>query len=217
MHPVAKTVAGVALLLATSALAADPPTNSQWPSYGQNTGGTNYSPLKQITAQNVSKLTKAWTYNFGAGVVPVRDQGLDYRWEVQPLLINGVMYISTPTSPKTPTLKSSITALVPETGKVLWKYESPLNIHGRGLAYWPGDATHGGRLYFGTDKGYFSAVDIKTGKLATDFGANGTLDAYIGVASPKVAETRRSGYTIPNPAIVFKNLIITGARPGEPR
>ncbi len=60
---------------------------------------------------------------------------------------------------------------------MLWKYESPLNIHGRGLAYWPGDATHGGRLYFGTDEGYFSALDIKTGKLATDFGVNGTLDA----------------------------------------
>jgi glucose dehydrogenase len=215
MHPVAKTVAGVALLLATQALAADPPTNSQWPSYGQNTGGSNYSPLKQITPQNASKLTRAWTYNFGAGVVPVRDQGLDYRWEVQPLLINGILYISTPTSPKTPTLKSTVTALVPETGKVLWKYESPLNIHGRGLAYWPGDASHGGRLYFGTDEGYLSALDIKTGKLAPDFGVNGTLDAYIGVASAKVAETRRGGYTIPNPAMVFKNLIITGARPGE--
>ena len=37
-----------------------------WPTYGGDAGGTRYSPLKQITRENVSKLKAAWTYQTGA-------------------------------------------------------------------------------------------------------------------------------------------------------
>jgi quinoprotein glucose dehydrogenase len=187
----------------------------QWPTYGQNPGSTDFSPLTQITPANVSRLKQAWVYHYGAGTHDVRDVGLDYRFEVQPLMIGGVLYISTPTHPRAPGLKSSVTALEPETGKVLWKYEAPRNIHGRGLAYWPGDATHGPRLYFAMDKGFLGALDIKTGKPAAGFGVNGEIDGYVGVASERVDPSRRDTFTIPNPVSVYKNLIISAARPGE--
>lgn len=187
----------------------------QWPSYGQTSANQNFSPLTQITPANVSKLKSAWTYHYGAGSSEMGDMGLDYRWEVTPLIINGVMYVSTPSSPRNPALKPTVTALEPETGKVIWKYEAPRGIHGRGLAYWPGDGKVGPRLFFATDRGYLMAVDMKTGKLAKGFGNDGEVDAYVGVASAAVGETRRDTWTIPNPASVYKNLIITGARPGE--
>jgi quinoprotein glucose dehydrogenase len=125
------------------------------------------------------------------------------------------MYVSTPSSPQAPGLKASVTALRPETGEVIWKYKSDRNIHGRGLAYWPGDETHAPRLIFGTDVGFLMAVDVTTGQLARDFGRNGAIDAYVGVASEVVGETRRATWTVPNPVMVYKNLIITGSRPGE--
>jgi quinoprotein glucose dehydrogenase len=187
----------------------------QWRSYGGGPENANYSPLTQITPANVGNLKPAWVYHFGAGQANIGDEGLDYRFEVTPLLIGGVMYVSTPAPPRAPNLKASVTALKPETGEVLWKYESPLNIHGRGLAYWPGDEKTAPRLYFGTDQGYLMAVDITTGKLAPGFGRGGQIDAYIGVSSEIVGESRRHTYTIPNPATVYKNLIITGSRPGE--
>jgi quinoprotein glucose dehydrogenase len=208
-------VAAVLLAASQAAAATSPPPKDQWPSYGQNPGSTNFSPLTQITPRNVGQLQRAWTYRFGAGEIAARDVGIDYRWEVQPLIIDGVMYFSTPSNPRVAGLKATVTALVPETGEVLWKYESPRNIHGRGLAYWAGDGRHGPRLYFGTDEGYFVALDMKTGKLAADFGVNGEIDGYVGVVSPRVGESRRTAFTISNPATVYKNLVITGARPGE--
>ena len=188
---------------------------NQWSAYGGGDSNLNYSPLSQITPKNVTRLKQAWAYHYGAGQTKLGDQGLDVRFEVTPLLIGGIMYISTPTSPLKPELKSSITALEPETGKVLWKYETPANVHGRGLAYWPGDATTAPRLIFGTDGGYIMAIDVTTGRPARGFGRGGRVDGYIGVASEMVGETRRSTFTIPNPISVYKDLFITAARPGE--
>jgi quinoprotein glucose dehydrogenase len=188
---------------------------NQWPTYGGGNAQLNYSPLTQITPQNVKTLKRAWTYHYGAGIVNQGDQGLDYRFEVTPLIIGGVMYISTPESPARPGVKASIVALKPETGEVIWKYESPLNIHGRGIAYWPGDAKTAPRIIFATDKGMISAVDVTTGKPAKGFGRNGQIDAYVGVVSERVGESRRDTYTVPNPVTIYKNLFITAARPGE--
>jgi glucose dehydrogenase len=188
------------------------PAVSQWPNYQHN---SNFSPLTQITPANVVQLTRAWTFNYGAGSLPSGNLGLDYRFEVQPLIIGGVMYISTPGSPRDPNVKSTVTALEPETGKVLWQYTSPRNIHGRGLAYWPGTGAIGPRLFFATDKGYLTAIGLKTGEPIVNFGTGGVIDVYKDVASDVVGETRRDTFTVPNPVIVYKNLIIGSARPGE--
>lgn len=192
-----------------------PTGENQWPAYGGGPMNQNFSPHTQITPRNVSRLRPAWTFHYGVPKHDLGDQGLDFRFEVTPLIIGGVMYISTPMSPMAPTLKSTITALRPESGEVLWKYESPFNIHGRGLAYWPGDATTAPRLVFGTDWGYIMAVDVTTGQLAAGFGNKGQIDAYVGVVSELVGDSRRAFYTIPNPVTIYKNLIIVGARPGE--
>lgn len=184
----------------------------QWPVYQYN---SDFSPLTQITPDNVSKLSEAWTFHYGAGSKPSGSLGLDFRFEVQPLIIGGVMYISTPGVATDPKLKSTITALDPETGKVLWQFNSPYNIHGRGIAYWPGTKTVGPRILFATDKGYLMSVDVKTHELSPNFGVKGVVDGYIGVASEKVGESKRNTFTIPNPVSIYKNLIITAARPGE--
>lgn len=184
----------------------------QWPNYMHD---SDFSPLTQITPENVSRLTEAWTFHYGAGYLPSGSVSLDYRLEVQPLLVNGVMYLSTPSSPRDPSVKSTITALDPETGKVLWQYKSPLNIHGRGIAYWKGNGKVGPRFFFATDKGYLMALDLQTHEPADDFGTDGQVDAYVGVASSVVGESKRDTFTLPNPVTVYKNLLITGARPGE--
>jgi len=191
---------------------ASRPSIDQWPNYQHN---SNFSPLTQITPANVSKLTRAWTFNYGAGSQDTGNLGLDYRFEVQPLIIDGIMYISTPASPRDPGVKSTVTALEPETGKVLWQYTSSRRIHGRGLAYWPGTATVPARLFFATDQGYLMGIGLKTGEPVSSFGKGGEIDVYKDVASDVVGESRRDTFTIPNPVTVYKNLLIGGARPGE--
>src|SRR5579862_1829667 len=45
----------------SSAPAADPA--KEWPTYGHDPGGMRFSPLKQITPENVGKLKVAWVYH----------------------------------------------------------------------------------------------------------------------------------------------------------
>src|SRR5215472_14559167 len=80
-----------------------PPPLNQWPNYQHN---SNFSPLTQITPANVSTLTPAWTFHYGGVSQPLGSLGLDFRFEVQPLIIDGVMYISTPGSPYDRNVKS---------------------------------------------------------------------------------------------------------------
>ena len=195
-----------------------------WPSYGHDLGSSQYSPLKQITPNNVSHLKQAWTYHYGLGTADDGDsfrdfRYSDYRFEVTPIVVGGVMYLSTPASPpgKKPEVDSAVVALEPETGKVIWRYVSPKTrwIHGRGVAYWPGDGKTGPRLFFGTHGGYLTALDAKTGTLVRSFGQHGEVDAYVGVITEQVPAEWRDRYAIPNPVTIYRNLVITGARPGE--
>src|SRR4029453_14050554 len=39
--------------------------DGEWPMYNRDLAGTRYSPLKQITTGNVSKLVRAWSYLLG--------------------------------------------------------------------------------------------------------------------------------------------------------
>ena len=66
---------------------------NQWPAYGGGGANTNWSSLTQITPANVSKLEPAWTYRYGAGRGQSGDMGLDYRFEVTPLIIGGIAAI----------------------------------------------------------------------------------------------------------------------------
>ena len=74
-----------------------------WSTVGGDTGQSKYSPLKQITTQNVSKLAEAWTFAAGGT-------------EITPIVINGIMYYPS---------GSKIIALDGVTGKALW--QSDLN------------------------------------------------------------------------------------------
>ena len=108
-----------------------------------------YSPLTEIAPGNSAQLRQAWTYRYGGGTHEHGFLGGDYRLEVTPLVVGGIMYLSTPASELDKDTKSAVVALEPETGKVLWKYISDRRIHGRGIAYWPGDKSTGPRLFFG--------------------------------------------------------------------
>jgi glucose dehydrogenase len=212
-----RTAIAGTLALALSAVSAQ--AQNDWPSYGHDRGGSQYSPLKQISTQNVAKLQRAWVYHYGVGASDLGDPFQDYRFEVTPLMVGGVMYLSTPASApgRKPDVDSTVLALDPETGKVIWKYTLPRDrrIYGRGVAYWPGEGKTGARIVFGTHGGYLCALDAKTGKPVEGFGEKGQVDTYPGVTSENVPAVWRDRYTIPNPVSIYHNLIITGSRPGS--
>jgi len=75
--------------VSASRLAAAEP--DQWLAAGRDANGTYYSPLKDINTGNVGQLGFAWDYHLGS----TRGQ------ESTPLVIDGVMYVSSTFGPMT--------------------------------------------------------------------------------------------------------------------
>jgi quinoprotein glucose dehydrogenase len=104
---------------------------------------------------------------------------------VVPLVINGVMYITT--------AYGRVAALEPETAKEIWVYEvkdgAPAT---RGLEYWAGDAQSPATVFFGTSTGKLYALNAKTGKPVPGFGNEGIVDMKPGALNGW--PTHPSGY-----------------------
>jgi glucose dehydrogenase len=188
LSPVAQSQSGAGSRAPKNTPAAA--SSGDWPYYGRDPGAQRFSPLTQITPQNVGTLTRAWTFDTGAGGM-----------QVTPLVIDGVMYVAA---------GANIFALEPETAKVLWKFSNP-DMSRRGLAYWPGDAQTGPRFYTGAGDGKMIAIDVKTGQLATDFGTGGAVDLKASVS----VDGGRGSFGLPSPPAVYRNIVITGGTNGE--
>src|ERR1700743_2354875 len=154
--------------VASSALAA-PAGN--WPSFGRDVGSQRYSPLTQITPSNVSDLQVAWTYHMNPAHETAKSvMGRAPASETTPLVIDGVMYLSTP--------YARVVALDAETGTEIWTYQLPAGEQTplRGIGYWPGDKQHPAEIVTGTSKGNIIALSAQTGRPAEGFGSHGILD-----------------------------------------
>src|SRR5882672_9249126 len=88
-----RTLSGILVSLMLAAVCAAEPAAGDWPNYGRTPGGDRHSPLAQIDRGNVGKLTLAWEYKTGeAGI----ETGNPTALETTPLVVKGVMYLSTP-------------------------------------------------------------------------------------------------------------------------
>ena len=157
-----------------------------WMTEGRTYSGQRYSPLKQITADNVGQLGLAWHYDITEG---------KYGQEATPIVVDGVMYISTDLS--------RVKALDAKTGKELWSYDPEVDgswlLHlccgfvNRGVAVWQG------KVYVGTLDGRLIALEAKTGKPAW------TVQTF----------DKSRGYAITGAPIVIKGKVIIGNAGGE--
>jgi len=73
--------------------------DGSWAYYGQDAGGSRYSPLKQINDRNVAQLKVAWTYRTGELETYKGTYALQKAaFECTPILIGRTLYISTPSN-----------------------------------------------------------------------------------------------------------------------
>ncbi len=174
----------------------------EWRSYGGDAGGTKYSPLDQINKKNVARLQQAWVYDTG----DVSD-GTSYptrsAFEATPLVVDGVMYVSTPFC--------RLVALDPETGTKLWDFDPQidktmrLNLFvSRGVAYWRSGEHK--RIFLGDLEGRLFSIDAASGKPDPQFGRNGRLDLKEGVSEKGV----RGEYSLTSPVAVCGDAVIAG-------
>src|SRR5665213_596813 len=143
-----------------------------WMSTGRNYAETRFSPLRQINADNVSKLGLAWYFETDSTM----------GTEATPLVVDGAMY--------TTTVWNQLHALDARTGKELWRYDPHVNrVWMRYMCCGPsnrGPAVWKGRIYEGTIDGRLIAVDAATGKLAWSVQTTDTSKPYSITGAPRV-------------------------------
>lgn len=159
-------------------------TGADWPAYGGTYSARRYSPLDQITPENVGKLKRVWDIH--TGDMPQSDFAKGkYGAETTPLKVGNALYLCTP--------KNIIISLDPATGKERWRYDPrvddkwiPYTAACRGVSYYtlpgisPTEAC-ASRIYEGTLDSRVIAVDANTGAPCTGFGDNGSVDTKVGM------------------------------------
>jgi PQQ-dependent dehydrogenase (methanol/ethanol family) len=143
-----------------------------WMSYGRTYGEARYSPLDTINADNVSGLGLAWSHDLNIG----RGQ------EATPIVVDGVMYVST--------AWSLVRAFNAATGEPLWTYDPQVprdtlvkaccDAVNRGVAVWKG------KVFVGTLDGRLVALDAKTGKPVWSALTVDPAKAYTITGAPRV-------------------------------
>jgi quinohemoprotein ethanol dehydrogenase len=122
-----------------------------WMSHGRTYSEQRFSPLKEINDGNIGELGLAWYH----------DLDTDRGQEATPIVVDGVMYITS--------AWSKIFALNAATGALLWSYDPKVppewavnaccDVVNRGVAVWKG------KIFAGTLDGRLVALDAANGKL----------------------------------------------------
>lgn len=156
------------------------PGTATWDSFHGQLNAQKYSPLTQITADNVGKLTKVWEFHTG-DVSDGKGDTPATVWSATPIFANDTLYIGTPFD--------RLIALDPGTGKEKWHYDTKSSrkaltqpvLKNRGVSYWQAKQPVNGQacqkiVYMGTVDGKLFALDADSGKPCSDFADNGVLD-----------------------------------------
>jgi quinoprotein glucose dehydrogenase len=185
----------------------------QWPAYGGDAGGTRYSPLADITRENVSRLTVAWTYRTGELGRDARS-GRSLTFEATPVHFDGRLYLST--------AFAKVIALDPDTGREIWTYDARVDrsrayseVTSRGVATWRdpdarAQAPCDRRIFLGTIDARLIALDAVSGRPCAGFGEQGAVNLADGVGQ------RGSGdYQVTSPPAVLHDAVIVGSSIGD--
>jgi quinoprotein glucose dehydrogenase len=189
-------------------------TGADWTAYGGTNAAWRFSPLTQITPDNVRKLQKVWELHTD-GMPNNPDYVKLYGTENTPLKAGNLLY--------TCTAKNIILAIDAATGKAVWRVDPhvpdvwiPYTTACRGVAYYkvPGAAANtpcAARVIEGTLDSRLIEVDALTGKPCTEFNGTGQQDTKIGMGwVPPGSAAINSAPTIVRGIIVVPHQILDG-------
>ena len=199
--------------------------NGEWRSYAADTGSTKYSPLAQITSENVDSLAIVWRWasvdgRFDLDELRARYPALRVANDTAnvsinglkgtPLMVGDTLYLSTPLS--------QVAAIDAATGETRWVHDPeayaagiPIMVLGfssRGLAYWTDGQDE--RIVWATGDAWLHAVDARTGSPVLDFGESGSVDLTRGIPRARRAPPPMN-YSVTSPPVVCNDIIIVGS------
>jgi len=150
---------------------------AEWRSHGRDYSEQRFSPLRQITADNIDQLGLAW---FG----DLAERGGSY--ETTPIVADGRIYVTTPWS--------KVYAFDARTGRQLWKYDPQVpgefavklccGIVNRGVGL------HEGNVIWGTLDGRLVSVNGETGALVWEKQVTDPEGWHSITGAPRIANGR---------------------------
>jgi len=206
----------LAILVALVVLAAVAPARAgeviDWPVTEGAPGAGRYSPLGDITADNVQELRVVWSYRHGdffEGRFPVSGQ-TGSAFESTPIVIDGRLFFTTPTN--------RVIALDAETGRELWSFDPGLDRSAayanmwinRGVAHWrsaDGEGACAARVFLATLDARLIALDAASGKPCAGFGQGGSVNLLDGIAP--LADPWEYGVT--SPPTLVGDVVVVGS------
>ena len=185
-------------------------TGTNWPYYGGDAGGMRYSPLTQVSPDNVSKLRVAWIFHTG-DVSDGKHGKLRSGFETTPILVDGMLFFTTGFN--------RVMAVNPGTGKLRWGYDPKIDptwdygdaLVNRGVATWLDPARNAAgapcrrRIYEATLDARLIALDAATGSPCGDFGNRGE------VSLRDVPRYVPGQYHMTSPPAVIDDLVVVGS------
>jgi alcohol dehydrogenase (cytochrome c) len=147
------------------------PEDGNWLLFRRTYDGWGYSPLKEITPENASRLQLVWSTATG------QIEG----HQAPPIVNNGVMFVATP--------GNQLLAIEAKSGNLLWRYKRPLpedviHLHptNRGVAL------YGDKVYFASADCVLVALDAKTGKEVWTANVDDYKKAYYMSLAPLIVD-----------------------------
>lgn len=184
-------------------------TGSEWQHWGNDRGGSRYSPLEQITPVNVAGLKLAWSAPLSASA-----DGKTAGLQVTPLMVGDTLYACNNVN--------EIFALDAETGAQRWVHAAK-GMAGRscrGVAYYAVPQATGlcaERIFTATNTAKLVALDAATGRPCEGFGNTGRVNLLEGLSkAPEGYYHVTSAPALVNGKLVIGGWVTDGQYWGEP-
>lgn len=211
-----RTIRGCVALLALGTALVTPTRSAAavagWPFTEGAAGGGRFSPLTDITKENVDQLEVAWTYehdDYFVGGFPM-EVNRGSAAESTPIVVENTLIFTTP--------RNRVVALDPGTGRERWTFDPKIEDGpayanmwiNRGVSYWT-DADASGpcssRVFLATLDARLIALDLETGRPCKDFGRDGTVNLLDGIGP--IYDPWE--YNVTSPGAVVGDVIVVGS------
>lgn len=196
--------------LATPAPADEALPDTGWPHYGNDPGGSRYSPATQIDRETISRLAPVWVFRTGeTGEGFASSRKLTFQ--ATPVLAGSTLYFST--------AFNRIFAVDALSGTEQWHFDAGIDpdedyteVSNRGVAFWRDPAAAPGticreRIFAGTLDARLIALDAATGLACRAFADNGAADLRAAIR----VTNRGEAYPVTSPPIVIGDTVVLGS------
>ncbi len=182
-------------------------TGADWPAYGGTNHALRYSPLTQITKDNVGQLEQIWV--FRTGDLPENDE--PFGNQNTPLKVGDRLYLCS--------ALNKISALDAATGREIWTFDpqTPTDAIGynascRGVVYFEDPTAErteicASRVINLTHDARMIALDTETGQRCPDFGVGGIVNLMEGIG-----DSAPGFYAPTSPPTLVRDVLVVGSQ-----